>query len=93
MESTNVIKNFICEICEKAFSNKYCRDQHISTVHGEVKRFDCNVCSKPFGQNYQLMRHIENNHKVKDQKCKFCAKRFPNFGRMGKHHKYSSNPC
>ena len=51
MESPNVIKKFTCEICEKGFSNKYYKDQHISTVHGEVKNLECNVCSKAFGKN------------------------------------------
>ena len=82
MESSIVINNFTCEICEKGFSKKYYKDQHISTVHGEVKKFDCNVCSKKFGQKHELMSHIENNHQAKDQKCKFCAKKFSNLGKI-----------
>ena len=71
MESPNVIKKFTCEICERAFSTNQNKKRHISTFHGEVKMFDCNVCSKKFGRNDELMGHIENNHKVKDQKCRF----------------------
>ena len=74
MESPNVIKNFTCEICEKAFSTNNYKDQHISTVHGEVKKFGCNVCNKTFGLKNELMSHIENNHQAKNQKCKFVQK-------------------
>ena len=86
MESpNNVIKNFTCEICEKTFSTNNSKDKHISTVHGEVKKFECNIYSKPFGLKHELMSHVENNHQAKDQKCKFCAKMFSNFGRLSQH--------
>ena len=80
MESANVVKNFTCEICEKAFSTNNYKDQHIRTVHEEVKKFDCNICSKTFGLKQELMSHIENNHQAKDQKCEVCEKYFANFG-------------
>ena len=46
MESPNVGGKYTCEICEKDFSTKHSKEQHISTVHGEVKKFHCNVCEK-----------------------------------------------
>ena len=58
MESPNMIKNFTCEICEKDFSTNNYKEQHISTVHGEVKKFDCNVCNKTFGQKQELNIHF-----------------------------------
>ena len=80
-----VEQNFTCEICEKAFSTKKNKDQHVTIVHGEVKKFDCNVCDKKFGKNLDLVIHIQNNHQAKDKKCDFCAKRFANFGRLSNH--------
>ena len=30
------------------------KEQHISTVHGEVKKFHCNVCNKTFAMKHEL---------------------------------------
>ena len=42
-------KIFRCEICEKKFTSKYTRENHIGIIHGEEKEFECNVCSRVFG--------------------------------------------
>ena len=52
MDSTNLIKNFTCEICEQAFSTNNYKKQHISNVHEELKKFICNICSKSFGSKH-----------------------------------------
>ena len=74
--NVNVLKNFTCEICKKTFSTNNDKNQHISTVHGEVKIYACNVCTKTFNQKHELMSHIEKTHQPKYQKCKFFLQKF-----------------
>ena len=42
----NVVKQHVCEICEKRFKTKPKLKQHISSVHdNNGKNFQCNICT------------------------------------------------
>ena len=55
-------KNFRCEICEKDFTSKNSKENHLGIIHGEEKKYECNVCSRVFRNPQTLLMHIKNSH-------------------------------
>lgn len=64
-----------CEICDKSFSLRSTKDQHIKDVHGE-KNFFCHTCGKRFGTKPQLKKHIKHSHDTTVAPCDICNKVF-----------------
>ena len=62
MEQYNMIKNFTCEICEKAFQTNKNKKRHIRTAHGEAKNLICNVCNRIFETKNGLNSHLHLHH-------------------------------
>ena len=82
-----VVNNFKCEICDKDFSTRRSKSQHMNEIHGEGKHFVCNVCNKIFGKKNGLTIHIKNYHPgvPRNFKCDSCSKSFPQSGYLKKH--------
>ena len=61
--------NFKCEICEKTFSTKQRKRQHIKTHEGQ-RNYKCDSCGKSFTTSGNLKIHINVVHEgQKDHKC------------------------
>ena len=69
-------KKFECNICERGFSTNQYKNQHFSTVHGDMKMFTCNVCSQTFGHKHILANHLEIHEGKRKNKCNTCGKFF-----------------
>lgn len=54
-------KNYICEVCEKGFTNASDLGKH-KLIHDPVKRFRCEECHRNFTQKVHLRKHCEKHH-------------------------------
>lgn len=54
-------KNYICEVCEKAFTNASDLGKH-KLIHDPVKKFRCEECQRHFTQKIHLRKHLEKHH-------------------------------
>jgi len=71
-------KNYVCEICSRAFPYRKSLKSHMEVVHGVGRKPDeeilCTECGEVFTSKYKLQVHKVCVHKVKVKKflCKFC---------------------
>ena len=97
MESSNLMNDFKCEICEEIFSSSKSKTNHISNVHEEVKTCikiiqkgkvypKCNSCGKSFTRSGSLNLHIKTVHEgQRSYKCDSCGKSFTESGSLKQH--------
>ena len=79
----DVVKNFICTVCEKRFAKGFLLAQH-SHIHTGIKIFKCDLCEKSFAKRDSLRIHIKKNHKAiteiaYDYSCEECKTGFKSF--------------
>jgi len=69
-------KNYVCEICSKAFPYRKSLKIHMELKHndGPLENILCTHCGSVFPSKLKLQIHIDCAHKVKVKKflCKFC---------------------
>ena len=66
-------KDYICEKCDKQFTQKCHLIVHMKTVHLKTKDYICEKCDKRFTQKGHLNAHMKSFHlKVKDYICEMC---------------------
>jgi len=69
-------KNYVCEICSKAFPYRKSLKIHMELKHndGPVENILCTHCGGVFPSKLKLQIHIDCAHKIKVKKflCKFC---------------------
>ena len=59
------IKEFKCEICDKAFSQKSHKNSHMENVHEGIRNFYCDLCeNKYFVKSIDLRNHKKNYHGI-----------------------------
>ena len=56
------LKDHICDICEKKFSENSDMNNHKKIVHLEVKDHICDVCKMAFSGKGNLNKHKERFH-------------------------------
>ena len=64
-------KPFVCQTCNKKFSQKAHLVQHQATHTGE-RPFACQTCDKKFAQKITLVRHQATHSDVRNFKCSVC---------------------
>jgi uncharacterized Zn-finger protein len=66
-------KNFVCEICQKAFLLRAHLTRHY-VIHTGQKDYTCLLCNKQFTQASNLKQHMVSHTHQKDHKCKVSCK-------------------
>ena len=73
-------RTFNCEKCDKTFTRKWNRTQHVKVMHDKItsyRSYKCPECDKMFGLKVTLKDHLSNAHeKINDDKCNICDKSF-----------------
>ena len=76
-------KDFLCELCDKSYTQKHHLKRHVEVTHDKIKNFECETCYKIFATKDGLKRHISIIHddmikgpKMKVFKCESCEKSF-----------------
>ncbi|XP_065583779.1 zinc finger protein 664-like, partial [Artemia franciscana] len=69
------IKQYICDVCNKSFSQSNNLITH-QRVHTDEKLFKCDICEKTFSQSSSLIYHKRLHTGEKPFKCDLCGKTF-----------------
>ena len=85
----DVVKKFICPVCDKRFAKGFLLTQH-SHIHTGVKMYDCNFCEKAFAKRDSLRIHKKKHHHDKtailyDYTCEDCKVGFNSFEQFKIH--------
>lgn len=59
--TTNGVKSFKCEICDKTFSLRGNLRMH-QKIHTGIKPFKCDMCGKDFTYKSNLKKHVQAHH-------------------------------
>ena len=95
------IKKYICDICEKAFSQSANLNTHKKWNHsqkpGTLPKHKCNICSKHFNGKNLLNSHLKMYHEKGDFQCRICQKELQNKASLLSHirnnHKEEKHEC
>ena len=85
----HAIPNYVCSLCEIAFSSKFTLERHINEQHNSQQRgssqdeeiadlpFVCDICGKTFVNLRNMDSHCNSFHTNQDPiKCKVCGQEF-----------------
>ena len=75
---------FICEICQKSFSNKGNLERHKVHHLGNYKFF-CGICRKGFSMKYRHEEHMMVVHEGRRFYCDYCGKGFNSKDALSSH--------
>ncbi|CAG2232691.1 KRAB [Mytilus edulis] len=79
---------YVCDICDKAFRQKYNKNQHMKT---HFMKFNCNKCEKSFSRDNLRKRHEKTCKKQTNSNsntkftCKHCGVPFDTYELLFKH--------
>lgn len=81
-----VIRNYQCKICRKAFKDNSKLRRH-QLVHTGERPFKCPYCDKCFSVDFNLKTHIRVHTGEKPYKCPYpgCTKSFTQAGNLNTH--------
>ncbi|MGH0141054.1 UNVERIFIED_CONTAM: hypothetical protein FKN15_032424 [Acipenser sinensis] len=85
-------KNFMCQLCDKAFSSVEKLKVHLYSHTGE-RPYPCSHldCTKAFVSKYKLLRHMATHSPEKIHKCNYCEKMFHRKDHL-KNHLHTHDP-
>ena len=75
------IKEFECNLCEKAFTASHSLKKHVNISHARnstssTEEVLCDICNMKFTRKGSLTIHVTNKHIIKLHQCKQCEKAF-----------------
>ncbi|KAF5279980.1 hypothetical protein FQR65_LT15118 [Abscondita terminalis] len=69
-------KKFICNLCQKSYSNSSALQLHIAAVHKNMRTHLCTICGKQFNYSNALTYHMRIHTDERKYKCTYCDKTF-----------------
>ncbi|MEQ2193447.1 hypothetical protein XENOCAPTIV_028333, partial [Xenoophorus captivus] len=79
------IKDFMCELCGKTFSERTTLETH-KLIHTVGKTWKCEHCDRKYLTEYMLQKHIHLTHeKVEAQSCHLCGTKVSTRASMNRH--------
>ncbi|KAF7279165.1 hypothetical protein GWI33_007576 [Rhynchophorus ferrugineus] len=81
---THSERSFICNICNKSFTQAAVLTAHVRTHSGE-KPFGCPVCDRRFSQSSSVTTHMRTHSGEKPYRCRLCKKAFSDSSTFTKH--------
>ncbi|GFT98363.1 zinc finger protein 227 [Trichonephila clavipes] len=80
----DIKKPYICEMCNKDFSEKHSLKEHLR-ICTKAKRYACEVCNKEFSRIDYLKAHLLTHTKEKPYVCEVCNKGFSQACNLKEH--------
>ena len=79
-------REYVCDLCGKAFIHNNDLRRHRSTVHEGLKNFKCDQCDKAFGSQGTLKTHVTYVHEsTRNHICDSCGKAFATTSGLSRH--------
>lgn len=82
--TSNNVKGFLCQVCNRHFTQKGNLKTHLMTHSGE-RPYECRICGKNFTQKGNLDTHVKIHTETKDHKCQYCDRGFTQRGNLKTH--------
>ncbi|XP_063392264.1 zinc finger protein 664-like [Cydia fagiglandana] len=79
-----VLKTYICDTCQKVFSDAYHLNRH-SRVHTGEKPYTCTICHNKFANSRNLNHHLRIHTGERPYECMVCEKKFTNSSSLHVH--------
>ncbi|KAJ8928643.1 hypothetical protein NQ314_018736 [Rhamnusium bicolor] len=76
---------YICDLCDKIFTNPLCAKIHMENIHLKEYKFFCDKCGRGYYQRTQLITHVESVHQGIRHTCDICRKIFTTKANLKKH--------
>ena len=79
-------KEFVCNDCEKTFTNRNALESHWISKHGAAPKIICEVCRNSFSSKSSLKEHRETYHNDSDRvNCDECSATFTKKSNLLRH--------
>ncbi|KAK4882107.1 hypothetical protein RN001_005426 [Aquatica leii] len=69
-------KKYVCNFCQKSYSNSSALQLHIAAVHKNMRTHLCTICGKLFNYSNALTYHMRIHTDERKYKCTYCDKTF-----------------
>ena len=80
----HIAKEFTCDLCKRAFSQKENLKRHMN-IHADVEKYKCERCSESFSSWSEVRVHVLREHAENPHPCALCDSIFANRWNLSRH--------